>query len=242
VKIKYVAALLAFGVLTAIFLRMRDIREHANRVLPVADYVEPRSTAPKAKIEKGSLSDVSELPNAKTSSAPELPEASAPVRGRAAIPPEAKFTSELRNRGNHSAADAAKTFLWAALSHETDLIAGLIHWTWARPFDLAPGTPLVASTIFQTVPESWRQLARTPERLLAFAHQNEVESFGAFQVVDHRILGPDTEQVVIRLFDSSGNSKEQSLLMQRTQNGWKRVHWPVTLETLAKRLRELPPK
>jgi len=111
----------------------------------------------------------------------------------------------------------------------------------ARPFDLAPGTPYIAANAFQAVPAPWREFAGSPERLLAIVHQNEVEPFGAFQMVGHEGIGSDIEVFTVRLFASDGNLMDSSIMMQRTQNGWKRVHWPVTLEAIAKQLREVPP-
>jgi hypothetical protein len=136
-----------------------------------------------------------------------------------------------------------ETLIWAAINRETDIAKAMIHWTSSRANDLDDGTPHVGWAAFQSVPAAWRQWAGTPERLLAFAHANSVEPFGAVQVTKLENLSSESANVAIRLYDDTGNFKDEAFQMLRTRQGWKRVHWPYQLEALAQRLHTVsPPK
>ena len=148
---------------------------------------------------------------------------------------EFKLASELGNRGNKSAVAAVETFLWATVNGQTDACADLIAWRWLS----AKGLPSeqTVSGMFANVPEPWRQEVKTPERLLALMHQNDLQAIGGFEIVKRAQFTPDSEEIQVRLYDENGNTKVQSMFMRRTESGWKREQWPITIQQIADKLR-----
>jgi hypothetical protein len=240
------AMLVAFAVMVGAAWWLIVSNKHRVRT-PLHDGARQLVVASESKASGKEFGRASEIPsgagthpqNIKTGEAPNQIQNNAP----SSIPPEAILTSELRNRGNATAIAAAETFLWATMNGETDALAKLIRWTFSRPFDLAPGSPYVATSRFSEVPEPWRSEAKTAERLVAWMHQNELQNYGAYRLEQREVVDStgEIERVTFRLFGADGSQREETLLLQRTQFGWQRVHWPQLIDKLAKQLKETPP-
>jgi hypothetical protein len=159
--------------------------------------------------------------------------AAAPARPRVPVPASAKLVSELANRGNATAIAGAETYMWASVNRQTDVAASLIKWhggpdegTWTYG----------GNDRFRDVPEPWQSQIKTPERLIAIMQENELESFGAYEIKRREVIGPKYESIEVRWFAPDGSFVDQTYVMRLTPIGWRREIHSVFLDRLVKKL------
>ena len=137
------------------------------------------------------------------------------------------LTNAFSQAGNATAFDAVETLLWSLANDQPETYASLTAWTWKER----------AWTEFASTPQPWMMQLGTPERLIAWAFINDFATVGGVQLIEHRIFGPNDEEVRLRLSHGNGSTSEEAFLMRRTDAGWQRVHVPSTVANVAAKLR-----
>lgn len=157
------------------------------------------------------------------------------VRRHIVLPPSVRLTSELSNKGRETALNAAETFIWAALNQSRDTMAEMIAITFV-------GTGVVSSAYlkekFDGLPEHLRKEVKSWEELLALMYENELEPYGAFELVESRSLAPTVNEFTYSFYDADGRKRQEVLLMKQTNTGWKRLQYLATVRKLADTLQK----
>ncbi len=158
------------------------------------------------------------------------------------IPVGAKPVSELKNQGRDSALAAAETFAWAVMNRQTDVTASLINFSWADTATNRPGelAELWSNGWVKKLPEPWLSQIRTPQRLVAFMHENEVAGSVAYALGSREILSNYTEIIKVSWYSGEGRASEQALIMRLTPSGWTRDTQPFLVSSLVRNIIDKP--
>lgn len=158
------------------------------------------------------------------------------------IPPDARAVSELANQGTASALAAFETFAWAVMNRETELSAGLIRFSWWKTDSSATvddAAKWVAHWI-KVMPEPLRSEVRTPQRLVALMHENELADYVAYSMAGREVLSAQTEIIRVNWYSADGGSTEEQFLMRSTPNGWVRETHPFLVARIARHYSGMP--
>jgi hypothetical protein len=122
-------------------------------------------------------------------------------------------SSAWKNAGAATPNAAVETVLWAATGGDVDTVAAGLSMT--------PSARAKADAMFAGLSEATRQQYGTPEKLIALMIAKDADKVTGMQILGQREVGPDDVGMRIRFGNEQGQTKEDSLLLHRTNDGWK---------------------
>jgi hypothetical protein len=145
-----------------------------------------------------------------------------------ALPVKLIPVNEWKNAGRGTPAAAIETLLFAASGADVESLAGSL--------ELTPSAREKAQALLDRLPEATREQYGTPEKLMALMLARDAEKLAGMQVLGQREVAPDTTGVRVRFGNDMGQTKEESLLMHRANDGWHLMLTDAPVEKFAKQL------
>lgn len=134
----------------------------------------------------------------------------------------------LKNSGKATPEASTQTALWAAVSGDVDALAGTLMFT--------SSAQKKADAWFATLPDATRQQYGSAEKVVALMIAKDADSLTGMQVIGQQEVGPDNVGVRVRLAGADGKTKDDTLFMHRSADGWKMVLPDPVLEKFARQL------
>jgi len=134
----------------------------------------------------------------------------------------------LKNSGKATPEASTQTALWAAVNGDVDALAGSLMFT--------ASAQKKADAWFATLPEATRQQYGSAEKVVALMIAKDADSLTGMQVIGQQEVGPDNVGVRVRLAGADGKTKDDTLFMHRSADGWKMVLPDPVLEKFARQL------
>ena len=134
----------------------------------------------------------------------------------------------LRNLGRATPESATETILWAAVGGEVDALS--------RAFEFTPTAREKANAWFAGLSENTRQQYGTPEKVIALMIAKDAAGLTGMQVLGQKEIAPDNVGVRVRFGSVDGKTKDDNLLMRRSNDGWRMVVPDNAVEKFARQL------
>lgn len=134
----------------------------------------------------------------------------------------------LKNSGKATPEASTQTALWAAVNGDVDALAGTLLFT--------ASAQKKADAWFATLPDATRQQYGSPEKVVALMIAKDADSLTGLQVIGQQEVGPDNVGVRVRMAGADGKTKDDTLFMHRSADGWKMVLPDPVLEKFARQL------
>jgi hypothetical protein len=134
----------------------------------------------------------------------------------------------LRNLGRATPESATETILWAAVGGDVDALSNAFMFT--------PTAREKADAWFAGLSEHTRQQYGTPEKVIALMIANDAAGLTGMQVLGQKEIAPDNVGVRVRFGSVDGKTKDDNLLMRRSNDGWRMVVPDNAVEKFARQL------
>ncbi len=121
--------------------------------------------------------------------------------------------ADWKNAGRATPSAAVETVLWGAAGGDIESVGSAIEFT--------ASAREKAQAMFDRLPEESRAKYGSPENLMALLLAKDVDKVSGMQVLGTRELSPDNVGMRLRFGNELGQTKEQSLLLHRANDGWK---------------------
>jgi hypothetical protein len=145
-----------------------------------------------------------------------------------AIPVKLIPVNEWKNAGKATPAATFETVLWAASGGDVDTIASAVEFT---------GTAREkAQALLDRLPAATRAQYGSPEKLVALMLAKDADKVSGLQVLGQKEISPDTMGMRVRFGNELGQAKESSLVMHRSNDGWKLLLTDDPVDKWAKQL------
>lgn len=134
---------------------------------------------------------------------------------------------QLANKGRNTPEAATETALWAATGGDVETLAGSMTFN-------AEGRAR-ADQWFASLSPEVRQQYGSAEKVIALLIARDAANLTGMQVIGQKELTANDTAVRIR-FASEGNTKDDNLVMHRTNDGWRMLLNDKAVESMAKKL------
>lgn len=134
---------------------------------------------------------------------------------------------QLTNKGRNTPEAATETALWAATGGDVETLAGSMTFN-------AEGRAR-ADQWFASLSPEVRQQYGSAEKVIALLIARDAANLTGMQVIGQKELTANDTAVRIR-FASEGNTKDDNLVMHRTNDGWRMLLNDKAVESMAKKL------
>jgi hypothetical protein len=145
-----------------------------------------------------------------------------------AVPTNLIPAGALKNAGQATPEASTQTALWAAVSGDVDALAATLMFT--------ASARAKADDWFAGMTAGAQQQYGSPEKVIALMIAKDAEALSGMQVLGQKEIGPDNVGVRVRIAGADGKSKDDTLLMHRSADGWKMVLPDATVEKYARQL------
>jgi hypothetical protein len=145
-----------------------------------------------------------------------------------AVPTNLIPAAALKNAGQATPEASTQTALWAAVSGDVDALAGTLMFT--------ASARTKADEWFAGMTAGAREQYGSPEKVIALMIAKDAEALTGMQVLGQKEIGPDNVGVRVRIAGADGKTKDDTLLMHRSADGWKMVLPDATVEKFARQL------
>lgn len=134
---------------------------------------------------------------------------------------------QLANKGRNTPEAATETALWAATGGDVETLAGSLTFN-------AEGRAR-ADQWFASLSPEVRQQYGSAEKVIALLIARDAAGLTGMQVIGQKELTANDTAVRIR-FASEGNTKDDNLVMHRTNDGWRMLLNDKAVDSMAKKL------
>jgi len=145
-----------------------------------------------------------------------------------AVPTNLIPAGALKNAGQATPEASTQTALWAAVSGDVDALAATLMFT--------PTARAKADEWFAGMTAGAQQQYGSPEKVIALMIAKDAEALSGMQVLGQKEIGPDNVGVRVRIAGTDGKTKDDTLFLHRSADGWKMVLPDATVEKFARQL------
>ncbi len=136
--------------------------------------------------------------------------------------------NELKSGGRATPEASTETVMAAAVGGDVDTLAASLAFV--------PSARAKADEWFASLSDATRQQYGSAEKLIALMIARDAASLAGFQVLGQKEISPDNVGVRFRLATTSGQMKDDTVLMHRTEDGWKMMLNDAVVDKFAKQI------
>ena len=146
----------------------------------------------------------------------------------AGAPDKITPAGELKNLGKATPDAAVQTTLWAAIGGDVDVLANGLTFT-------AAGRAK-ADAWFASLSENTRQQYGSPEKVIALLVSKDAAGLAGMQVLGQKEISPSDVGVRIRFATNDGQTRDDNMVMHRTNDGWRLLLNDTVVQKFANKL------
>lgn len=135
---------------------------------------------------------------------------------------------ELKNLGKATPDAAVQTTMWAAIGGDVDALANGLTFT--------PAGRAKADAWFASLSENTRQQYGSPEKVIALLVSKDAAGVAGMQVLGQKEISPEDVGLRVRFATNDGQTRDDSMVMHRTGDGWRLLLNDTVVQKFANKL------
>lgn len=133
-----------------------------------------------------------------------------------------------KNAGRATPEASTETVLWAAAGGDVDTLANSMTFTEAGRAK--------ADAWFAGLPEGVRQQYGSPEKVIALMVARDAAGLSGMQVLGQKEVAADSVGLRVRVANTDGQTKDETFVMKRVNDGWRMLLSDGVVEKFARKL------